>query len=246
MPDDTGVAPALLAISHGTDSVRGRAAVGGLVAAVRSRFPDTRGGFVDVLQPDVATVLGKLPPGSPAVIVPLLLSAGYHVRVDLARVARRTDRPVIVSGALGPDEGLVELLTRRLQEAGLHLEDELVLAAAGSSDAAAVADCHDTARRLAARLGRPVRIGFLSAASPRLPEAVAAARSTGRRVVISTYLLAPGYFLGLAKAAGADVVAEPLLDGGPVPDELVKVVLARYAAAIGVAPAEAPLTGSRP
>jgi sirohydrochlorin ferrochelatase len=228
MPHDAQAAPTLLAISHGTDSVRGRALVGGLVAAVRARFPDTRGGFVDVLQPDVTAVLSKLPPGAPAVIVPLLLSAGYHVRVDLARAARRADRPVVVSGALGPDDGLVALLTRRLQEAGVVADDELVLAAAGSSDVAAVADCHDTAHRLAARLGRGVRIGFLSAASPRLPEAVVAARSTGRRVAVATYLLAPGYFLGLVEAAGADVVAAPLLDGGPVPDELVDAVLARY------------------
>ena len=218
--------------------------VGGLVAAVRARFPDTRGGFVDVLQPDVTVVLGKLPSRTPAVIVPLLLSAGYHVRVDLARAARRADRPVVVAGALGPDDLLVSLLDRRLNDAGIQPEDEVVLAAAGSSDAAAVADCHDTADRLAARLGRPVRIGFLSAASPRLSEAVAAARATGRRVVVGTYLLAPGYFFDLVESAGADVVARPLLDGGPVPDELVEAVLARYRAATLGMPASAPLTGS--
>ncbi len=233
--------PALVAISHGTDSIRGRALVGGLVAAIRSRFPDTHGGFVDVLQPDVATVLGKLPPGQPAVIVPLLLSAGYHVRVDLADAAAAADRPVLIAGALGPDDGLVALLAERLAAAGAAPEDELVLAAAGSSEPAAVVDCRDVAGRLAALLGRSVRIGFLSAATPALPEAVATARATGRRVVVATYLLAPGYFLDLVEAVGADVVTPPLLTGDVVPEALVAAVLGRYTAAFGVS-ADGPLT----
>ena len=235
-------APALLAIAHGTDSVEGRALVGGLVAAIRARVPATRGGHVDVLQPDVPTVLGKLPTGTPAVIVPLLLSAGYHVRVDLAEAAAAADRDVAVAGALGPDDGLVALLARRLDEAGAAESDELVLAAAGSSDPDADEDCRDTAARLAARLGRPVRIGFLSAAKPTLRTAVREARTTGRRVVVATYLLAPGYFLGLVEAAGADVVARPLLDAGPVPAELVDAAVARYEAAL----VARPLTSSTP
>jgi sirohydrochlorin ferrochelatase len=233
--------PALLTISHGTDSVRGRALVGGLVAAVRSRFADTHGGFVDVLQPDVPTVLGKLPPGQAAVIVPLLLSAGYHVRVDLADAAKSADRPVVVADALGPDDAIVALLEDRLTAAGVRPDDEVVVAAAGSSDPAAVADCRETAARLAERLGRPVQIGFLSAARPTLPEAVAGARTTGRRVVIATYLLAPGYFLGLVEASGADVVTPPLLAGGVVPEALVTAVLRRFQSALEVSSA-GPLT----
>lgn len=230
--------PALVAISHGTDSIRGRALVGGLVAAIRSRFPDTHGGFVDVLQPDVARVLGKLPPGQPAVVVPLLLSAGYHVRVDLAEAAAAADRAVTVTGALGPDDGLVGLLAGRLAEVGAGPDDEIVMAAAGSSDPAAVADCRVMADRLAAMLGRPIEIGFLSAATPTLPEAVAAARATGHRVVVATYLLAPGYFLDLVEACGADVVTPPLLTGGPVPEALVAAVLMRYTDALGVSAAD--------
>jgi len=236
-------APALLAISHGTDSVRGRALVGGLVAAIRSRFADTHGGFVDVLHPDVPTVLGKLPAGQPAVIVPLLLSAGYHVRVDLAEAAAAADRPVAVAGALGPDDGLVELLADRLADAGALPDDEIVLAAAGSSDPAAVVDCRDMADRLAVLLGRPVRIGFLSAAKPTLRQAIAAAKDTGRRVTVATYLLAPGYFLDLVEAAGADLVTPPLLIDPAVPEALVAAALRRYTDACGVS-ATGPLTAA--
>lgn len=228
--------PALVAISHGTDSVPGRQLVGALVAAIRARMPDTHGGFVDVLQPDVETVLRKLPEGRPAVVVPLLLSAGYHVRVDIGRAARRADRPVAVAGALGPDDGLVRLLAARLRSAGLQEDDEVVLAAAGSSDGAAVVDCREQAARLSALLDRPVAVGFLSAAEPRLQQVVDAARATGRRVVVATYLLAPGYFERQVRATGPDVLTAPLLDGGPVPQELVEAALARYAAAAATLP----------
>jgi sirohydrochlorin ferrochelatase len=213
--------------------VTGQRAVIKLVDAVAERLPlDTvEAGFVDVQQPDVAATLGSLAADQPAAIVPLLLSAGYHVHVDLANEAAESGRVTAISRALGPDDRLVELLTARLDEAGLTPSDSVVLAAAGSSDARAVEDCHEMARRLSRRIGRPVRVGFISAATPPLPHAVAEARATrpSGRVVVSTYLLAPGYFFDLASASGADVVTAPLLTAdGAVPAELVDTVCQRY------------------
>ncbi len=48
---------------------------------------------------------------------------------------------------------------------------------------------------------RRVTAAFLSAAEPKLSDAVAAQRIPGRRVVVATYLLAPGLFADLAAAA---------------------------------------------
>jgi sirohydrochlorin ferrochelatase len=232
--------PALLAISHGTSSAVGAAAVAALVDAVASRLEGRArvdGGFVDVQQPDVPTCLSALR-GHPVVVVPLLLSAGYHVHVDLredvdAAVASGAD--VTLGGALGPDDRLVDVLVRRLDDAGLADGDVVVLAAAGSSDARAVADCEATGERLAARLGRSVRVAYISAATPRVPDAVAAAReeNPGARVVVASYLLAPGFFADLAAKAGGDVTTAPLLVAdAPAPAELVDVVVDRYEAAV--------------
>ena len=237
--------PALVGISHGTSSVDGQRAVRGLRdavdAAAAQRQPDVapsvRLGHVDVEQPDVPATLASLEPGEPAVVVPLLLSAGYHVYVDLTEaVADETTRPVVLAGALGPDDRLATVLLRRLREAGLRDDDRIVLAVAGSSDRRAVEDCRDQAARLAAASGRDIAVGFLSAAEPRLADAVAGAReaaeATGGRVVVANYLLAPGYFDDLARAAGADVTARPLLvPDEPAPAELVEIVLDRYAEA---------------
>ena len=245
-----GAGTTLLAISHGTSSAEGAATVAALVDAVAQRLDgaaDVRGGFVDVQQPDVPSCLASLrsEPGI-VVVVPLLLSAGYHVHVDLREdvgAAVRAGDDVLLAGALGPDERLVEVLVHRLVEAGLRDDDALVLAVAGSSDARAVADCEVTAGLLSARLGRDVRLGFLSAAQPRLPDAVAAARTDrpAARVVVASYLLAPGYFADLAAKAGGDITTPPLLaaDADP-PTELVDVVVDRWEQAVRAAAAPPP------
>jgi sirohydrochlorin ferrochelatase len=230
-------APVLVAASHGTSDPAGQRAVAALVAAVAVRAAEITASditvaeaFVDVQQPDVPAVLSSVS-AQPAIIVPLLLSAGYHVRVDLARVAGAAPNPhVTVAAALGPDPRLVSLLERRLRALPLEPGDEVVLAAAGSSDARAVDDCRATAAALGERLGRPVTAAFISAAQPELRGAVEQARETGAaRVVVATYLLAPGYFADLARAAGGDVTTAPLLvDGETVAPELVDVVLERY------------------
>ncbi len=229
----------LLAVSHGTSSPTGAAAVAALVRAVADAdgAPRVAEAFVDVQQPDVPTTLGELGTGAPVVVVPLLLSAGFHVHVDLreaADEARAAGQEVRIAAAMGPDERLVTVLARRLADAGLEEDDAVVLAAAGSSDARALGDCETVAKALSTELGRPVTLSYISAAKPRVAAAVATAREEGRRVVVASYLLAPGYFAELAAAAGGDATTAPLLTAdGPVPPELVELVLDRYRAVLG-------------
>lgn len=230
----------LLAVSHGTSSPDGQRAVAALVDSVTRARPelDVGGGFVDVQQPDVAASLAALDPRGVVVVVPLLLSAGYHVHVDLREALAADDgHTTMLAAALGPDDRLVALLARRLREAGLRQDDRVVLAAAGSSDPRAVADCADMARRLGIVLRREVGVGFISAATPRLADAVIEARTqaSGGRVVLASYLLAPGYFAALAHEAGADVVSAPLLVANRFPPaELVALVGDRYDDAVAM------------
>jgi sirohydrochlorin ferrochelatase len=230
-------AAALVAASHGTASPAGQAAIRGLVEAVARRRPDlaVREAFVDVQQPDVPTVLAGLQEATR--VVPLLLSAGYHVHVDLAEAAA-SDR-VSVTRALGPDRRLVKVLAQRLQQAGLRRGDRVVLACAGSTDSRAVSDCETTAGLLSRFLGMDVATGYISAAEPELSGAVAAERAriarrrlAGRhaRVAVASYLLAPGYFASLAAGCGADLISVPLLvPGEEPPKDLVDLVLDRFA-----------------
>nr|WP_281371822.1 CbiX/SirB N-terminal domain-containing protein [Petropleomorpha daqingensis] len=102
------------------------------------------------------------------------------------------------------------------------------MAAAGSSDPRAVADVERTAALLQWGRSGPVTCGYGSAATPSVPDAVAAARAAGAtRVVVAAYLLAPGHFADKLAAAGADAVTAPLLPD----DRVAAVLLDRYDAA---------------
>lgn len=225
---------ALLAVSHGTSSPCGRTAVRALVDAVAARLPGTavRLAHVDVEQPDVEAGIAALPAGERIVIVPLLLSTGYHVDVDLGDAVSRHPHAVLAP-ALGPDPAIADVLVRRLAESPAgHAPCRtapVVLAAAGSSRERANADGRAMAGLLARRLGSPVRIGFLAKAEPSLEDAIAAVREEhpAGPPAVASYLLAPGHFHDLAGRHGP--VSAPLLspDAAP-PGALVDLVVERF------------------
>ncbi|WP_448628042.1 sirohydrochlorin chelatase [Geodermatophilus sp. URMC 64] len=226
--------PVLVACAHGTRNATGRRLVAELALTARRLRPGlvTTAAFVDVQPPTVVDVVaGLAAEGRPAVVVPLLLSGGYHVHVDIAG-AVAAHPGAVAARPLGPDERLVEVLHDRLLAADADPGDPrtaVVLAAAGSSDPRSGADVAHTADLLQRRWAGPVSTGFGSAARPTVPDAVALARRGGAgRVVVAAYLLAPGHFAGKLAAAGADAVTAPLL-----PDErIAAVLLDRYDAAV--------------
>jgi sirohydrochlorin ferrochelatase len=148
------------------------------------------------------------------VVVPVLLSSGFHVRSD---IPRRTD--AVAASAVGPDHRLTTVLVRRLDEAGWRNERPLVLAAAGSSDDRALADVQQTARDLGDELGMDVPATFVGGGEPRLEAVTAEA--------VATYLLAPGRFADAVASSGAAIVAAPL-GADPL---IAEIILDRYDAA---------------
>ncbi len=164
--------------------------------------------WIELVEPDVRTALAALPPGRRVVVVPLLLSSGYHDRVDIPAAVAAARPDAARAAVLGPDPLLAGALADRLAEAGRRPGDAVVLAAAGSADPDAVAAVHAQAALLADVLDAPVTAAFGSAAEPDVATAVAAARPG--RVAIAPYLLAPGFFADRLAEAGADVLAAPL------------------------------------
>jgi sirohydrochlorin ferrochelatase len=177
------------------------------------------------------------------VLVPLLLTAAYHSKSDIpaqvaaaATVLAKDGLPrcrVRQTATLGPHPLLIAGLERRLAEAAdaCPRETSVVLAAAGSSEPLA----NEMVATLAARwqaAGRWPRVvpAYASASSPSPAEAVRAlhARFPRHRVVVATYLLAPGYFADKIEAqaleAGAVAVSAPL---GAI-QEVANVIIDRY------------------
>ena len=219
----------LVATSHGTDVPAARSAITALVSAVAEASPhlDVREAFVDVQLPRVDTAVDLVE--GLAVVVPLLLAPGFHVRVDIQGTAHRPW--VAAAGTLGVDDRLTDLMVRRLADVGATRDDTVVLAAAGSNDPCAWCSVHRAAGLLGRAWGASIEVGFVGGTGASVGDVVRAAASTGRRVVIVSYLVAPGFFFDRLGSVGADLVTRPFLDGTTVDPAMVSLVLDRFAEA---------------
>lgn len=223
---------ALIAASHGTSVPAARVAITALVDAVRDASPhlDVREAFVDVQEPRLDDVVDSA--DGLSVVVPVLLTSGYHVRVDIARAV---DRPNAVAAApLGPDPLLTAVLLRRLRQCGATPDDFVVLGAAGSTDPRALRGVDASARLMGSTWGQPIPVGHVSGAGTPIAEVVRDATRSGRRVVVASHVMAPGFFYEQLQASGADLVSRPLLDGNTVEPEMTSLVLDRFAEAAGM------------
>nr|WP_280870893.1 sirohydrochlorin chelatase [Streptomyces sp. MJP52] len=225
--------PALVLVPHGSRDPRAPETARALARLVRSRRPglDVRLGHVELNEPLLADTLEDLG-GAPAVLVPLLLSRGYHVKHDIPATVAAAGAPRIrCAPALGPHPLLVGALHDRLTEAGWPAAPSdrhaVVLAASGSRDPDGAADVRRTAAALAARLGVPVAPAHASAA-PGVAEAVRALAARGRtRVAVASYFTALGRFHTETAGAAPWIASAPL---GAHPD-VARLVLHRYDAA---------------
>ncbi|RCV51528.1 sirohydrochlorin chelatase [Marinitenerispora sediminis] len=244
----------LVAVAHGSRDPRSARAVEELFGRVRRLRPglDVRVAYLDHVAPDPGAAIGALAArgAGEVVVLPALLTAAYHSKVDLPAVLGAVHGAypwlrVRYGGTLGPHPLLEDAVLRRLADAGVRAAPDtaLVLASAGSSDPGANAVIERAAARLAARgPWLRVRAAYASAAAPSPGEAVAALRAGGApRVAVAGYLLAPGFFADRVSAqslaAGADAVS-PALGAAP---ELARLVLHRYDEALrGAAEREVP------
>ncbi|MEU1170361.1 sirohydrochlorin chelatase [Streptomyces microflavus] len=237
-------APTLLVVAHGSRDPQALRTVLALLDRVRDLRPglDVRLGHIELNRPLLPDTLDGLR-GADAVLVPLLLGRGHHVKHDLPAAA--TAAPAVrtrVAAPLGPHPLLVEALYGRLVEAGWDPADQgsrsaaVVLAAAGSRDPDSAQDTRRTARILAERLGVPVVPAYASAATPAVPAALRALAARGRhRTFVASYFTAPGRFASAAAGAAPRTAALPL---GAHP-AMARLLLHRYDQALSAtAPSE--------
>ncbi|MEU0003437.1 sirohydrochlorin chelatase [Streptomyces sp. NPDC006314] len=238
------VPPALVLVAHGSRDPRALGTARALMARVRELRPAlaVHLGHIELnepLLPDTLAALGD----TPAVLVPLLLGRGYHVKQDIPEMAAAAPARARVAAPLGPHPLLVDTLYDRLAEAGwptvmdpgTRRTSAVVLAAAGSRDPDSATDTRRTARLLADRLGVPVIPAYASAATPALPTALRALAARGRhRVAVASYFTAPGRFATQCAQAAPWIASAPL---GAHP-AMAHLVLHRYDQARATAGAE--------
>jgi sirohydrochlorin ferrochelatase len=198
--------PVLAAVAHGTRDPAGVAEIERLAELVRSSRPnvEVRLCWLELASPLLRNQLAGLV--GPVVVAPLLLSTGYHVKIDIAGVVG--DRPdTAVAAQLGPDPRITGVVLQRLREAGDVPAAGVVLFASGSSDPEAAEDLAAAAGQLEQQAGCRVYPRFLT--DERWSDGLPA------DVGVANYLLAPGHFNDrLRTLAGSTLglnrVAEPI------------------------------------
>ncbi|MFG2947452.1 sirohydrochlorin chelatase [Streptomyces adustus] len=251
--------PPLVLVAHGSRDPRALATVRTLLDRVRELRPGlaVHLGHIELNEPLLADTLAALDARDvpEAVLVPLLLGRGHHVKQDIPRTAAGARVRTRVAAPLGPHPLLVETLYERLVEAGWRTRmsdaqrraSAVVLAAAGSRDPESALDTRATARQLAERLGVPVLPAYASAAAPDVRTAVRALAGRGRhRVAVAGYFTAPGRFATQSAEAAPWLAAAPL---GAHP-AMARLVLHRYdraraAGETGAADPTAPATATK-
>lgn len=180
--------------------------------------------YVELSEPLFSSVVAGS--ATPTIVVPLLLSTGFHLRQDLPSMALEAGGPLVLGRSLGPHSLLAEAQLSQLMLAGAAPGlGRLVLLAAGSTDPLATRDLDRAAELLGRLWGSPVPVATLSGLGRRPAEVVRAGD------VVSPYLLSPGFFADRARResleAGASVVADVI---GPHP--LVVDLVAQRATAL--------------
>ncbi|TXJ07292.1 MAG: cobalamin biosynthesis protein CbiX [Aeromicrobium sp.] len=223
--------PNLVLCSHGTADQRGQEVIRRFANTLQNRLDGARviRAVVDVEAHQLDEVLSQNP--EPSVVVPLLLSSGYHVNHDIATIAAR-HLHVTVAKPLGPSISLARQAAHQLLERGLTRNDHVVFAASGSSQERAMHDVAQAALYLSNVLGTSVHLGHLGGHGRNLHDVVRSLQALeSGNVFVSTYLLAPGHFYDQVLRCESDFVTEPLLTAS-APAGLLDLVLARYQACL--------------
>ncbi|HUR51268.1 MAG TPA: sirohydrochlorin chelatase [Mycobacteriales bacterium] len=229
----------LLGVAHGSRDPQAQQVVQELLVMAAALRPGLRAeaAYVDNASPSIRTAVARLAAEGErdVTVVPLLLGAASHSKTDVAASvqAARFDHPGVLfryGRPLGPHPVVVDVLARRLAEAGAG-ELPVVLVANGSLDPDANAGVAATARLLWEGRDHPsVDVAFVSTTRPSVPEALERLRAQGvRRAAVARYFLGPGHLptkvAELAATADLDVVvSEPL----GASEGLATLVLGRY------------------
>jgi len=198
----------LVTVAHGTRRSEYNLIARSITAQAARRLggvPHTTS-YVELCRPLFAQVMAEHV--EPTIVVPLLLSTGFHIRHDLPEGLNAQAQ---LARPLGPHPLLAEVLCDRLRGAGARRGDPVVMVAAGSNDPAVDPDLEVARALLQSRWGATVRLATVTARGQRLAEVLADMRRDGEPCVVP-YLLAPGHFaehvavdarrLGVEKVAG--------------------------------------------
>lgn len=196
----------LLIAGHGTRLAEGEQACHQLADLVRRKLPDVpvSVGFVELSEPSIpqALISALRAHGERAVVVPLMLGTGGHVRSDIPgfideALAAVPGAHIDYAAHLGAHPRLIEAVEARLHAARADwVEEETSLAFIGRGALVPEANAdHVRLGRMLFEGGRwaEVSTGFIQVTRPSLPETLDRLYAQGsRRIVVMGHWLFPG------------------------------------------------------
>ncbi|MBB1586063.1 MAG: sirohydrochlorin chelatase, partial [Propionibacterium sp.] len=197
----------LVIAAHGTRDPEGVTACRALAERVRTKLPGTKVtiGFIELAEPRIpeagADALKDSAPrgGAEAVVVPLMLASGGHVRIDIPEAIDkgRGNSEVAYSAALLGSPLLDSAVRRRVIEAlgeWRPQDTACILVGRGSSVVGSNAERYRMARVLMEEAGlRSIHPAFIQVSRPSVPEALNHAKATGvKKIVVAPHFLFPG------------------------------------------------------
>ncbi len=240
--------PPLVIAGHGTRDATGVAVCLALVDRVRTLLPGVRveAGFVELTPPTIEGALSSVLDGevASAVVVPLMIGSGGHVREDIPEAieAGKLAHPgatVVYARHLGSPAPLVSAVRQRIATACAEWSPanvSVVFVGRGCSVTDASGD-HIRLGRVLLETGGYAAVlpAFIQVAQPTVAELLDVAFFTGsRRIVVMPHYLFPGRLTTWVQAAVDEwSVAHPDAEvrvAGPIGDcpELAEVVAKRY------------------
>ncbi|MGH4019681.1 MAG: sirohydrochlorin chelatase, partial [Pseudonocardiaceae bacterium] len=242
---------AMLVVGHGSRDADGIEEFWALAEAIRALAPNPVGfGFIELAAPTVDESIDLLvADGATEIVsVPLVLLSAGHLKNDgpaaLARArARHPQVRFRLARDLGIEPRVLEVAADRIRDAAGDADPGklgVALIGRGSSDPDACADLWKVGRLLADGRGLgTVEPGFVSVATPSVPEALERLRLLGAgAAVVAPFFLFPGVLLGRIYDQAADWAAtHPEIDvrgAAHLGDDarLVALVLERYREAL--------------
>ncbi|MBJ8342297.1 sirohydrochlorin chelatase [Antrihabitans sp. YC3-6] len=229
----------LIAVAHGSRDPRSAATMSAVVAQLRTTRPDldARLCFLDLNAPSVDRSIDAVAADghTGAVVVPLLLGSAFHARVDLpalvaAAHSRHPQLRLAQADVLGADPRLVSALRARVLDTGLTEDDDklgVVVAAVGSSSAAANRRTEALARDLVTGTRWAAETGFATSSDDRSVAAAAHRLRTrgARHIVVAPWFLAHGLLTDRVESA---LRGTPMTEPIGSHSKLIEVVVDRY------------------
>ncbi|GGO91036.1 hypothetical protein GCM10012280_37980 [Wenjunlia tyrosinilytica] len=243
-------APALVLAVPGAPSHASRGIAEEVASIVRADLPglDARVAYLEGEGGEFPSLAHALAQTPAAVVVPLLAGPEASIMRRLGQAVVGSSASVELTDVLGPHPLLAEALHVRLSEAGLARADRarlftvataadgIILATVGGEEAVRAAGV--TGVLLAARLAVPVLAAALDIEGSIAHTAAQLRASGAGNLALAPCLIGPeitGELLSRAAAEAGCAGAEAL---GAYP-AVGKLVLTRYTAALGIAPADA-------